>query len=163
MLQYRLCDGMPLLRSFIKASANINSVIDQFSFGLLCELSWLIIYTLRLCCGCSRMEDSLYVWFFQSSRPDNIICRWKTIDGYLATILSITMLADAVSLGGSPIHLSIFCNFPGISVVGDYIRHYELWPGKPSQARCHVGLYFFKWRLRFFRLLFCNNHCPGML
>lgn len=58
MLQYRLYDGQPLpagLQGFMKAGANIGSVIGQFGFGA--SLSLLIVmHTLtshssaRFCC-----------------------------------------------------------------------------------------------------------------
>jgi len=68
MLQYRLYGGASLpsgLQGFMKAGANIGSVIGQFGFGedLLFQLylSQLIIHAFRLCCGCFGTEGSLYV------------------------------------------------------------------------------------------------------
>ena len=87
------------------------------------------------------MEDSLYVWFcFNHPRLTLYSADEKRLMvTVLATILSITVPAGASSPGGSLIHLAIFCISPGISVGGDYIRHYQLWPGEPSQIFVNEG------------------------
>ena len=129
MLQYRLYGGASLpsgLQGFMKAGANIGSVIGQFGFGehLLFELylSRLIVHTSRLCCGCSGTEGSLYVWF----RFDYLCLTLYSADGkelmliILATILSITTPTGSISPEGSLIYLSIFRILLGIGVGGDY-------------------------------------------
>lgn len=68
MLQYRLYGGASLpsgLQGFMKAGANIGSVIGQFAFGedfpLELYLSLLIVYVLRICRRCFGTEGGLYV------------------------------------------------------------------------------------------------------
>jgi len=129
MLQYRLYGGASLpsgLQGFMKAGANIGSVIGQFGFGedLLFELylSQLIIHAFRLCCGCFGTEGSLYVRF----HFDYLCLTLYSTDGkelmliILATILSITTPTGSISPEGSLIYLSIFRILLGIGVGGDY-------------------------------------------
>ncbi|KAI0036288.1 MFS general substrate transporter [Vararia minispora EC-137] len=94
MLQYRLYGGRSLpsgLESFIKAGANIGSVIGQFAFGFLADhLGRKAIY---------GKELMLII---------------------LATILCISTPTGSLSPDGSLIYLAVFRILLGVGVGGDY-------------------------------------------
>ncbi|TDL20864.1 MFS general substrate transporter [Rickenella mellea] len=94
MLQYRLYDGKSLptgLEGFLKAAANIGSVIGQFTFGYLADA-----FGRKAVYG---KELMLII---------------------LATILSISTPTGTLSPNGSLVYLSIFRIMLGVGVGGDY-------------------------------------------
>ncbi|KAF9256591.1 phosphate transporter [Marasmius fiardii PR-910] len=94
MLQYRLYDGHSLppgLEGFLKASANIGSVIGQFLFGYLAD---------------ALGRKSVY------GKELMLII--------IATILSITTPTGQLSPNSSLVYLSVFRILLGIGVGGDY-------------------------------------------
>ncbi|KIO24909.1 hypothetical protein M407DRAFT_15344 [Tulasnella calospora MUT 4182] len=94
MLQYRLYDGHSLptnLEGFMKAGANIGSVIGQFTFGYLAD-AW--------------GRKAVY-----GKELELII---------IATILCLTTPTGSISPDGSLIYLGVFRILLGIGVGGDY-------------------------------------------
>ncbi|KAJ7154322.1 inorganic phosphate transporter [Mycena crocata] len=94
MLQYRLYDGQPLpagLQGFLKAGANIGSVIGQFLFGYLAD---------------SMGRKAIY------GKELMLII--------FATIMCLTTPTGSLSPNNSLIYLTIFRILLGVGVGGDY-------------------------------------------
>jgi len=94
---------------------------------------------------------------FQSSTPDTILCRWKTIDGYRPGHYSVNNSARWCQLSRWIAHSSRHILY--------FSRNQRWWWLYPplSALTGRTFANFCKWRLRFFRLFFDSNNCTGLL
>jgi MFS transporter, PHS family, inorganic phosphate transporter len=112
MLQYRLYNGQPLppnLEGFMKAGANIGSVIGQFLFGEHQDASSFFMYHVQSFLG--YLADSLGRKAVYGKELMLII---------LATILCLTTPTGQISPDSCLIYLGMFRILLGVGVGGDY-------------------------------------------
>lgn len=131
MLQYRLYGGKslpPNLEGFMKAGANIGSVIGQFAFGIVTFVACFVLDTNSFLTGYAadalgRKAVCAYLSFHPQKDHAQLPFR---LDGkelmliILATILTLTTPTGSLSPDNCLIYLGMFRILLGVGVGGDY-------------------------------------------